>query len=261
MNATRTAAAVALTLAASAARAEHDFSGLFDAQSAYRTRTGGPSGHGDQYTAGGAILFTLDNPGIAVQADGGETAIASGKGVEQVRTAGGDLFWRDAKGTFGLSGSYVQSDATSLPYFSEKTALENAGLFGEYYAGRALTLEIKGGVTTGSNRSTGYFGGGGFTYYDYSDLSLHAEGNFSGFRGGRDWSDAEARVEYLPFSALPVSVYGGYDWSHFSHNGSISTVFVGLRVHLGPGKTLEEYDRHGPITWTGRATAGTGLKL
>jgi hypothetical protein len=256
----RTALAAALALACSPAAAQHDFTGLLDGGYAYRTRSGGGSGSANEASVHGAGLFTLDNPGFAVQLEGGDDFLELHGRQQQMWSAGGDIFWRDGKGTFGVSGLYSQIGGPAPPWFGQKTSSETGGIFGEYYVFEDLTLQIKGGGSTGSAESSAYFGGGGFTFYDSPDLALHAEGSVSTFTAGRDWTDANASLEYRPFASLPFSVYGGYDWSSFSTMGSVSTVFAGLKIHFGAGRTLLQEQRMGPVEWTGRAAPGAGLR-
>jgi hypothetical protein len=251
-------AVVAFPLAVFAA---DDFSGLLDTGFAYNDVVGGEGGHADQYDARGAVLYTFDNPGLAVQLEGSDDWFASPGRIDHLWSAGGDAFWRDSKGTIGLSASYAGSDGAIKPLFETRTAIESYGFFGEYYVARSLTLQIKGGGTAGDAGSSSYYGGGGLTFYDSPDLAFHAEANFTSFVAGRDLTDIDSSLEYLPFGSVPVSLYAGYDWTNISGGGYVSTVFAGLKFRFGPGYALADDQRSGPIEWTGNAAPGVRLKF
>ncbi len=68
-------------------------------------------------------------------------------------SAGGTMFFRDNKGTIGLSGSYFAADAPPRRSSPGKKSVESYGFFGEYYPFRSLTLMVKGGGTSEAGRS------------------------------------------------------------------------------------------------------------
>lgn len=248
-------------LFSAAARAD-DVAGLLDGGFAYgRARAGGVS-DSDQYTGHGALLYTLDNPGFAFQLDGsGDFYFAIPHSPAHLWSAEASAFWRDAKGTFGVSGSYFSVDAPAAPIFRLAKSIESYGFFGEYYVFKDLTLQIRGGGTTGEFGLASYDGAGGLTYYDSPDLAFHTEYNFTAFTSGHDWTDVNSSVEYLPFSRTPVSLYAGYDYTNVSHGGDLSTLFVGVKYRFGAARALSDYQRSGPIEWTGSARPGANLKF
>jgi hypothetical protein len=124
-----------------------------------------------------------------------------------------------------------------------------------------LTLQIKGGGTTGPKGSTSLYGGGGLTFYESHDFSLHTEVNFTSFTSGHNWTDVRAQVEYLPFNAVPVSLYAGYDYTAVSGGDYASTFLAGLKFHFGQGRALSTYNRIGPVEWTGIGSPGGNVKF
>jgi hypothetical protein len=115
--------------------------------------------------------------------------------------AGGSVFWRDAKGTVGLSASYFSVDAPAAPLFSGKKSAQSYGAFGEYYVWPNLTLQIKGGGTTGPTGSASVYGGGGITPDVVAGDSTAplAEGNFMRALGADAGHFRDAVTDYALF--------------------------------------------------------------
>jgi len=246
-----------------------DLSGLFDSSFAY-TRVPASGAQGlpaldtDQYTFKLAGLYTFDNPGFAVQLEGQDDFHYGIKfNLAHLWNAGGSVFWRDNKGTIGLSASYFAVDAPALPLFPGKTSIESYGAFGEYYIFDNLTLQAKGGGTTGGVGAASVYGSGGLTWYDAPDLALHLSATFTSYTSANNWTNVDASVEYLPFRSIPVSLYLGYDFVNISGLGytKANTFFGGLKLHLGEGSALVDYERTGPVEWTGNSTPGANLKF
>lgn len=241
------------------------FSGLIDGGFTYSRDTRNAVGSAidtDQYTLHGALLYTFDNPGFGFQIDGQNNYYFGIKHNEaDLWSTGGTMFFRDDKGTIGLSGSYFAADAPAAPFFSGKKSLESYGFFGEYYPFRSLTLMVKGGGTSGPVGLASYFGGGGLTWYEYPDLAFHTEVNFTSFTSGEDWTDYNASLDYLPFRSMPMSISLGYDHAIVAGVGYTSAFFASLKFHFGQGNALVDYDRTGPVQYTGNATPGSNLKF
>lgn len=255
------AAACATLLAASSVAAD-EFSGLLDGSFAYSNDRVGPAIDTDQYTVRGSLLYTADNPGFGFQLDGQDSFYYGLRHNDaHLWSAGGSVFWRDAKGTVGVSGSYFSSDAPAAPFFAGKTSIESYGAFGEYYPFKNLTLQLKGGGTSGPAGLASYFAGGGIVFYDGPDLAVHANFNFTSFTSGQDWSDYDVGAEYLPFNSVPVSITVGYDHAIVAGVGYTSTIYAGLKYHFGSGRVLSDYHRTGPAEYTGVSTPGGNLKF
>jgi opacity protein-like surface antigen len=263
------ACALASPAAASTATDPSGFSFLLDGSYAY-SRVPGVKTQGlrsidsDEYTFKGALLYTFDNPGIGVQLEAQDDFdFGDPYKLSHIWHAGGSVFWRDDKGTIGLSGSYFAVDAPAPPLFPGKTSIENYGAFGEWYATHNLTLQIRGGGTTGGVGNASVYGGGGLTWYDSPDLAFHMEVNFTSFTASRNWTNVSSNVEYLPFRSVPMSWYAGYDFVNLSGLGytKASTFFTGLKFHFGAGRALGDYHRTGPIEWDGNAAPGANLKF
>jgi len=260
--------ALACTLAfpalAQAAQDLSGFSGLLSGGFIYaRTRAGKNVADSDQYVGQGSLLYTFDDPGFAAQIDMTDDFYYGVKHeLAHIWSAGGSFFWRDGKGTIGLSGSYFAVDAPADPLFSGKKSVESYGIFGEYYVTHNFTLQARGGGTEGGGVGLQtWYAAGGFTWYEDPDLALHAEGNFTTFSSGKDWTGIEGTLEYLPFESLPASLYVGYDYANISHGGDSAAIFFGLTWHFGQGRSLVDYQRTGPIQWTGDAKPGANLKF
>jgi hypothetical protein len=255
-------AALTLSPVMALANPWENFSGLLDGGYAYSRIPLAHAVDSDQYTVQGSLLYAIDSPGLNVQFDGGNNFyFALPHNDAHMWNAGGSLFWRDNKGTFGVSGSYFSVDAPALPLFAEKKSIASFGFFGEYYAFGNLTLQIRGGGTTGPTGSTSGYGGGGLTFYESPDLALHTEVNFTSFTSGHDWTDIRAEIDYLPFNYIPVSLYAGYDHTAVSYGDRATTLLAGLRIHFGQGRVLSTYNRTGPTEWTGIGSPGANIRF
>jgi hypothetical protein len=238
------------------------FSGLLDGNFTYSNDRIGPKIDTNQYTGHGALTYTFDNPGFGVQVDAQDNYYFGIKHNEaNLWSAGGSVFFRDNKGTIGLSGSYFSVDAPASPFFTGKKSIESYGAFGEWYPFHNLTLQLKGGGTSGPVGTASVFGGAGLTFYDGPDLSVHTEINFTSFTSGNDWTDYNAGIEYMPFHSLPMSFTLGYDHALVAGVGYTSSFFAGMKFHFGEGRALADYDRTGPIQYSGNATPGSNLKF
>ena len=111
--------ATLMLVPAAALAASDSFSGLLDGSYDYSRVPSGKSVDSDQYTVHGSLLYTLDNPGLNFQLEGGDDFYFAIKHNDaHLWNAGGSLFWRDNKGTIGISGSYFSVDAPALPLFA-----------------------------------------------------------------------------------------------------------------------------------------------
>lgn len=255
--------ALASPLAAQAATDPEGLTGLLDGTFAYsRIPVGKIAVDSDQYTVHGAALYTFDNPGFGVQIEGQDDFYFAVKyNLAHLWSAGGSLFWRDNKGTFGVSASYFSVDAPAAPLFSGKKSIQSFGFFGEYYAFNELTLQVKGGGTTGGVGYASLYTAGGLTWYESPALAFHMEINFTAFTSAHDWTDVNSSIEYLPFHSVPLSFFAGYDYANVSSARYASTFFAGIKYHFGSGLVLADYQRTGPIEWTGNAQPGANLKF
>jgi hypothetical protein len=255
-------------LASTAPASANDFSALFDTNFAYTrvpavTPQGLPTLDTDQYTFKLAGLYTFKNPGFGIQLEGQDDFHYGIKyNLAHLWNAGGSVFWRDNKGTIGLSASYFSVDAPAKPFFPGKVSVQSYGAFGEYYVFDDLTLQIKGGGTTGGVGLASVYGGGGLTWYDSPDLAVHLSATFTSYTSANNWTNVNGVVEYLPFRSVPVSMYLGYDFVNMSGLGytKASTFIGGFKIHFGEGRRLVDYERTGPLQWTGNSNPGANIK-
>ena len=237
------------------------FSGLLDGSFDYTRMTAGKSTDADQYTAHAATLYTFDNPGLALQIDGtGDFYFQAPHSPAHFWSTGLSLFWRDNKGTFGVSGSYFTVDRSAPPLFSGRKSVESFGVFGEYYILDDLTLQARGGGTLGSVGGSSYSGSGGLTWYESRDFAFHSEIDYTGYSAGRDWYAIDSNVEFMPFPVVPLSFYAGYEYANIARGGDASSLYAGLKLRFGSGAALRDYQRTGAIEWTGRTAPGAGIR-
>lgn len=225
-----------------------DYSGAFEAGYSY-ARTGGV--HANSIVGGGSGLVSFGP--VNVQVDGGVNRQSMdgehGTGWNGVL----DGFWRDNKGTLGLSISY------GAPQWADALHSQGYGLFGEWYLWPDLTLRGKGGWTNlryAGDSSKGGFGGFAAEYYIIPDLGLSAGGDYTSVRG-LNVRTATFGTEYLFSRDWPLSMKLSYDYQKYG-NASISSYMIRLKYRLGSEGALVELDRSGPAVWTGASPLLTG---
>jgi hypothetical protein len=255
-------AALALGAGTSAAEAGI-FSGLLDGTYTYSlTRAQKLKIDSDQYMFHGALTYTFDNPGFGIQVEGADDFYFGIRhNLAHLWSSGGSAFWRDDKGTIGITGSYFSVDAPAAPLFAGKKSIESGGFFGEWYALHDLTLQVRGGAMSGPVGLANEFVSGGFIWYESPDLALHSEVNFTAFTSGKDWADYNANVEFMPLHSIPVGIYAGYDHTIIAATGYSSTFYAGLKWHFGQGRTLIDYERTGSIEWNGNDIPGGNIRF
>jgi hypothetical protein len=217
----------------------------------------GEKAHPNEWLASGSAVFTLANPGLNIQAnvDNSADRIPT-KGLKDFWSYGGDIYWRDYAGSFGINAN--SSTASDLSALSIKAtpysySVQTYGLFGQWFAEPYLTLEMKGGRFQG--RVEGLYGDGGVVLYPYHDMALSLTADYANAQQVRKVvRDAVFTVEYLPVHDVPVSLYLGYDFAfenQLSHE-QVSVLLVGLKAYLGGGGrggTLVDYQRNGATNW------------
>jgi hypothetical protein len=211
--------------------------------------------HPNEWLASGSAVLTLGNPGLNIQAnlDNNVDQIPS-KGSKVFWSYGGDIYWRDYAGSFGINAnSSTASNAGALSIRATPYSVQTYGLFGQWFAEPDLTLELKGGRFEGHNE--GVYGDGGVVLYPYHDMALSLTADFAQAQHVREEvRDAVLTVEYLPVHDVPVSLYVGYDYaieSQLPHQ-QVSVLLVGLKAYLGGGGrggTLVDYQRNGATNW------------
>lgn len=206
-----------------------DFSGVLSGD--YSNIDLNHGGSADLYGISGGGMFGL-SPDWAAQVDGGyDHAHVSGGGDGNDWTVSGTAFWRAQAGRLGATVGY---NATNGGGADENVT--HYGVFGDWYAGHAFTLGVKGGFFNGSHDSDGEYVGAALTGYIMPDLSLTGSYDYAHFKHFTNENDYTAQAEWLISERTPVSIYGGYTRSEFSGAGDLSanTWFVGLRFYLDP---------------------------
>ena len=215
----------------------------------------GKPAHPNIWLASGSAVLTLDNPGLNIQANlGNNLDQILTKGSKDFWSYGGDIYWRDYAGSFGINAnSSTASNAGALSIKATPYSVQTYGLFGQWFAEPDLTLELKGGRFEG--REEGVYGDGAIVLYPYRDMALSLTADFAEAQHVREQvRDAVLTVEYLPVHDIPVSLYLGYDYaieSQLPHQ-QVSVLLVGIKAYLGGGGrggTLVDYQRNGTTNW------------
>jgi len=227
----------------------------FAAASSQAVDIGGIAGAGYAHSSGvsewagaGGALFAFGNPGFQAQIDAGDEHILVSHVSGDLLHAGGDVFWRDGKGTFGASVTYYSlSGGTGSWLFNAKASAESYGLFGEWYTTRWLSLRLAGGRYSGD--FSGEYGGAGVGLYPLPDLQLTGTFDYVTLHGGGHASVYSGGAEYMPFRSIPVSVAAEY--ARETGGGSSNTISIVLKYRFGgaTGAPLVGWDRRGPVQW------------
>ena len=215
----------------------------------------GKTAHASEWLVDGSAVLTLNNPGFNFQVNGNNNVDqVPFKGSRDFLSYGGDAFWRDYAGSFGINAnSSVGSNAGALAISAKHYDVQSYGLFGQWFAEPYLTLEIKGGRFQGQDE--GMYGDGAVVLYPYHDLAMSLTADYGEAQHIREEvRDGVFTVEYLPVHDVPVSLYVGYDYaieSQLPHQ-QVSVLLVGIKAYLGGGGrsgSLVDYQRNGATNW------------
>jgi hypothetical protein len=211
--------------------------------------------HANEWLANGSAVLTLNNPGFNFQLNGNDNddQIPS-KTSRDFWSYGGDIFWRDYAGSFGINAnSSVGSNVGALAVSAKPYDVQTYGIFGQWFAEPDLTMEIKTGRFQGQDE--GMYGDWAVVIYPYHDLALSLTADYAEAQHVREEvRDGVFMLEYLPVHDVPVSLYVGYDYaieSQLPHQ-QVSVLLVGIKAYLGGGGgggTLVDYQRNGPTNW------------
>lgn len=237
-------AACALALVSLAAPASAmDFHGILDGgYSNYDFNHGG--GSTDDWHINGGAMFGLA-PNWAAQVDAGYND-ASGASDSNAWNINGAAFWRANAGRIGATVGYTSID-TNVTGIGTVHAT-HYGAFGDWYAGRSITVGVKGGAFNGSGSTDGDYLGAQLTGYVMPDLSLTGSYDYTHIKHATNENDFTIQAEYLFSHRVPVSLYGGYTHSSFSNTGGVdaNVWFVGLRFYCDPVEgSLVDHQRGG----------------
>lgn len=221
--------------------------------------------HPYEWLANGSAVLTLDNPGLNIQANLGDNGDQfPSKGFRDYWSYGGDIYWRDYAGSFGINAnSSIASNVGALSVKATPYSLQTYGLFSQWFAEPYLTLELKGGRF--ERQDEGFYGDGAIVLYPYHDMALSVTVDYAGAQHVREEvRDVDVTVEYLPVHEVPVSLYVGYDYaveSQLPHQ-QVSVLLVGIKAYLGGGGrsgSLVDYQRNGTTNWD--AAPATAFEL
>jgi hypothetical protein len=204
------------------------------------------------WDASGQAVLTLSNPGANLQVNLNNTGIKfNGKDFDNW-SIGGDAYWRDYAGDFGIdiTQNTLVTNVTGHDYRS-------GGFFGEFFALSDLTLRAKGGKFQGD--SEGWYGSTGLVFYPADQISVSLTGDYARFQhDGPRVTDGTFAIEYLPVREIPVSISIGYTFARYTHTAittfaNDNNIFsVTVKAYFGGGGRsggLVDYDRNGAVNW------------
>lgn len=183
-------------------------------------------------------LFSYDRPGINLQLGGSYDHVSNGSDDEW--GFGGDVFWRERVGTFGVSGGYGSvSTGTAMKQ------LASYGAFGEWYPLNSLTVRGKAGAFDGD--LSGWYSGVGVKYYASPYIAFDI--GYDYVSSGRIHT-IDVGAEYLISRRYPFSVFAGYEHTQGRATGT-DALMIKLKYRLGLAGSLVRLDRLGPTEWDG----------
>ena len=217
-----------------------------------------PGGDTTSWNGRASANLMVSDPGINVQgnfADAQMNYPGKSGGGQSLPSYGGDVYWRDYAGTFGVN-------VTALRFPHGSSTEIGYGFFGEGYILPMLTLRVKAGQVAGDTRAQ-YLSAGGIVY-PFRSIALNADLNYGKINhGGPTMRDAQLGAEFMPLPYVPVSLRLGYDFEKLNQfHDHINVLSVGLRFYFGGGgkdDSLRSYQRNGIVTWDGPPETLQGL--
>jgi hypothetical protein len=207
----------------------------------------------NQWNASGSAVLTLDNPGGNIQVNFDNAGLkTAGVNDQDKWDFGGDAYWRDYAGEFGVNISQ-----NNLVTGSGRDYL-TGGFFGEFYMLSDVTLRAKGGRVQGDFE--GWYGDTGAVFYPLDQVAISVTGDYARFKDtGPRVTDGQISIEYLPVPDVPISLSIGYTYAHYSHlavgfDGNTNIFSVALKAYFGGGGRnggLVDYQRNGATNWDG----------
>lgn len=197
----------------------------------------------NDWSGGVRALFSFDDPGFNLQADGREHHLEAAGGSADLWLGGIDAFWRDSKGSIGLS--YAHGSLSS----GFGGDLNSYGAFGEWFVERDLTVRWKGGAFDATGGGHGWYGGAGGAFYPLPDLGVNIGYTYTDVSGAH-LHNIDGGVEYLMSHEWPVTIGVGYRYASTTGVGT-GAFMAHLSYRFGVQGSLENLDRNGPVAWTG----------
>ena len=211
----------------------------------------------DEFKGAGSAVLTIDNPGINLQANFGNSGLKAGNQSADVWRYDGDVFWRDRAGTLGINGGGDTASAI-IRASGKKTgkgqSLYHYGAFGEYYPFRELTLRAKGGRVDGD--ISGYYADAGLVVYPLNSIAISLDADYVKLDKPQPTvRDLSLAAEYMPVRDIPFTVSIGYTYAMPSDlHGHLDVLSAGIKWYFGgDGRsgTLADHQRNGPDSWNG----------
>jgi hypothetical protein len=247
-------AAAAMAVGGVASAQELSIAGTLEGNYAHYDTPGAAQ---NEYKGSGSAVFTVDNPGINLQANFSNSGLKQGDQSADVWTYDGDAFWRDRAGAFGINGGGDTASAVIDQAAKATDKGENVyhyGMFGEFYAIPQFTLRAKGGRVDGD--MTGYYSSAGFVVYPLNSIAISLNADYLKLdKPDPTTRDLTLKAEYMPVRDIPFTVSIGYTYTMASqYSGNLNVLFAGLKWYFGgDGRTgsIADHQRNGPQSWDG----------
>jgi hypothetical protein len=206
----------------------------------------------DAWSIGGSGAFGLGMRDFGAQLDASYNSVSD----VDVFGIGGSLFWAPVMGRAGATIFWATADESGVNVDGL-----TYGVFGEYYAGNAITIAAKGGGLSlsadaygFSDTESGGYIGGALTGYVIPNLAIQGDITFSSV-ADLDTTTYGIGAEFLVSDMVPIAIFGGYSRSNvevFGFDADVDTWMIGLRFYAGAaGPTLVDKHRNGTLGWAG----------
>lgn len=214
----------------------------------------------NQWNATGSVVLVISDPGPDIQVNFDNSGLRThGVADADKWDFGGDAYWRDYAGDFG-----VNITENSIASGSGGNYL-SGGFFGEFYAFPGLTLRAKGGRLQGDIK--GWYADTGLVYYPLNQIAISMTGDYARFKdNGPQLTDGQISIEYLPVRDVPISISLNYTFARYNNvasgfGGDTSIFSIAVKAYFGGGGRnggLVDYQRNGPTDWDGAPSAILG---
>ncbi len=216
-------------------------------------------GSANAWGGSGSGVFGLGS-NFAAEVDGGyhNTSFSGGGGSVNDWNVDGSIFWRGSMGRVGAVVGYNSLDGNG-----NNLNATNYGGFGEWYAGSAFTVGLKGGGFNASGHTNGEYVGLALTGYATPDIAITGGYDYTHLSHVASENDWSLKGEWLISERTPFALYGAYTNSKFSSGGpTINTWTIGLTYYCDPDgrATLVDRMRGGTAQW-GTSFGPTILKF
>lgn len=228
-----------------------------------------PGSNLSEWRGAGSGVLTIDNPGVNVQVNFGNSGLKVAGQSADLWRYDGDVYFRDRKGAIGFDGGgdSVSAGIASTTSGSKTQSTKgfdfvHYGVFGEFFMLDSLTMRMRGGRVDGNQ--SGWYASLGTEWYPLSSIGVSVTGDYIKLDSPSPTvSDVGIQAEYMPVREVPVTLQIGYTYAHLSQLGGHQDILsAGVKWYFGgEGRsgTLVDRQRNGADDWAGPPPSLVGV--